>query len=360
MGETATRPQDLIRSVKVDSSCNQKCLALDHPTDEPMSKGNLLKTDSKDAQFFHTRTISLWVLWLLCCLMGPAGYARFAGVAEKEYQEFAKDLINRSVFKNSQCSVSEPFSVVDVTDNIIDIYLSRAISEKCQSLLQKRIASGFSYEWEGSLYQFSTPAGSPNTLRVSTGIKVEQPIMETNFGAWAKINTDGSWTQAASNSAWHSTLPFSVPRDIEKFCPAYTKRTYGERAYFWAALISAMARPESNFNPAAEYIESFLDREGNPVVSRGLLQLSIESSLGYQCDAKANVKTAQDLHDPVKNIACTSVILDKWVNADNIIATYGPKDARPSGGGRYWSVLREGNGHLPEIMAFTRSLGVCK
>jgi hypothetical protein len=281
-------------------------------------------------------------------------------VLQREYQEFAKDLINRSVFKNSPCSLSGPFSVADITDNVIDIDLSEAISEKCQSLLQQRIKGGFSYMWESSLYEFSSPTGNHKILRVRTGSKAKYPAVQSNFGAWAKKNPDGSWTKAASNAVWHSTLPFSVPKDIERFCPSYIKRDYGGRTYFWAGLISIMARPESNFNPSTKYVESFKDNKGRPVVSRGLLQLSIESAMGSKCDAKANVKTEQDLHDPGKNIACASVILDKWVNIDNIIATYGPKGAKPSGGGRYWSVLREGNGHLPEIMAFTRSLAVCK
>ncbi len=361
MGGTATRLQGLIRTVKADHSGREEKLALVHPLDELMGKSHILNASLMAARFIHARPISLWILlWLIFCSLGSASYARFAGVAEREYQEFAKDLINRSVFRNSQCSLSGSFTVVNATDNVIDIYLSEAISEKCQLLLQQRIASGFSYMWESSLYEFSSPAESPKILRVRTGSKVERPVMQSNFGAWAKKNPDGSWTKAASNAVWHSTLPFSVPKDIGKFCPSYIKRAYGDRADFWAGLISIMARPESNFNSSTEYIESFKDNEGKPVVSRGLLQLSIESARGYKCDAKANVKTAQDLHDPGKNIACASVILDKLVNTDNIIATYGPKGAKPSGGGRYWSVLREGNGHLPEIMKFTRSLEVCK
>jgi hypothetical protein len=181
----------------------------------------------------------------------------------------------------------------------------------------------------------------------------------SDYGAWRKKNTDGSWTRFAEEAVRNSTLPQSKPSDITKFCPSYEAKSEAERVQFWAGLLSIIARLESNFNPAATYTESFADSQGNKVVSRGLLQISIESAnqKRYSC----GIKKAEDLHDPKTNLTCGVRILDAWVKADAAIAT--PKNQNPIGGGRYWSTLREKSdpkrNHLPEITNFTRALPVC-
>ena len=120
-------------------------------------------------------------------------------------------------------------------------------------------------------------------------------------------------------------------------------------------LLSIVARPESNFKPETTFTESFADSKGKKVVSRGLLQISIESAnqKKYGC----GIQKAEDLHDPAVNLTCGVKILDAWVQTDGVIASYGQHP--PRGGGRYWSTLRERNKHLPEIRGFTRSLKVC-
>jgi soluble lytic murein transglycosylase-like protein len=69
------------------------------------------------------------------------------------------------------------------------------------------------------------------------------------------------------------------------------------------------------------------------------------------------IEKAEALHDPATNLAYGVKILNAWVKADGVIATYGNAPAR--GGGRYWSTLREREKHLPEITKFTQSLAVC-
>ena len=177
-----------------------------------------------------------------------------------------------------------------------------------------------------------------------------------DYAAWAKKNLDGSWTAAAESAVGASALPSSQPSDVQKFCPGYAKRSAEERKMFWVGLLSIVARPESNFKPETKYVESFPDSQGNNVVSRGLLQISIESAnqKRYAC----GIAKAEDLHDPAINLACGVKILDAWVKADGVIATYGTGPSR--GGGRYWSTLREKNHHLPELVAFTSALHVCR
>ena len=176
-----------------------------------------------------------------------------------------------------------------------------------------------------------------------------------DYAAWAKNNADGSWTAAAEAAVANSALSNSVPTDIENFCPGYFARTREERKIFWVGLVSIIARPESNFKPETKYQEDFVDAQGKKVISRGLLQISIESAnqKKYSC----GIENAASLHDPRVNIECGVKILAAWVSTDRAIATYGEGLSR--GGGRYWSTLREKNRHLPEITKFTKSLPVC-
>ncbi len=173
--------------------------------------------------------------------------------------------------------------------------------------------------------------------------------------AWAARNPDGSWAAAAAQAVAASTLPASLPADVADFCPAYAERTAEERVRFWVGLLSALARPESNFKPEAQYVEAFADAQGRRVVSRGLLQISIESA--NQARYGCAIAQAEDLHDPAVNLACGVKILAYWVATDGVIASVGTGPSR--GGGRYWSTLRERNHHLPELTGFTRRLAVC-
>lgn len=181
----------------------------------------------------------------------------------------------------------------------------------------------------------------------------------SDYSAWAKKNGDGSWTKATEAAVQNSKLTGALPADIEMFCPGYKARDATARKMFWVGLLSIVARPESNFKPETSYTESFEDAQGNKVVSRGLLQISIESAnqKKYSC----GIKKAEDLHDPATNLTCGVKILDAWVTTDNAIATYIGQS--PRGGGRYWSTLREKadgkKNRLPELTKFTRSLSVC-
>lgn len=178
----------------------------------------------------------------------------------------------------------------------------------------------------------------------------------TDYAAWAGKDAGGAWTAAAERAAAASTLPSSLPGDVQAFCPAYAQRSPEERVRFWAGLLSAMARPESNFKPEAQHVEPFVDAQGDRVVSRGLLQISIESA--NQARYGCAIARAEDLHDPAGNLACGVKILAYWVATDGVIASYGTGAAR--GGGRYWSTLRERNKHLPELTGYTRQLAVCQ
>lgn len=107
---------------------------------------------------------------------------------------------------------------------------------------------------------------------------------------------------------------------------------------FWFNTIINMAYYESSWKTSTQYKENFKDQKGNYIVSRGLLQISIESGKGYDCP----LKTEQDLHDPKINLECGVRILNRWVSRDKRIA--GHAGGKWLGGARYWSVLRNPDG----------------
>lgn len=185
---------------------------------------------------------------------------------------------------------------------------------------------------------------------------IAQTTHAADYGAWSKKDKTGQWTAVTEEAVKASELPGLVPTDVERFCPTYAALDADDRAVFWTGLISIIARPESNFKPETKFTESFPDSQGNPVISRGLLQISIESAnqKRYAC----GIEDAESLHQPDVNLRCGVRILAAWVKADNVIASWGSKPNR--GGARYWSTLRESRKHLPELTGFTKKLAVCR
>lgn len=147
----------------------------------------------------------------------------------------------------------------------------------------------------------------------------------------------------------------TIPTDLNIFCPNYASLNREQRKYFWTFLISMMTRFESNFDPNASYEEGFDDSGGAPVVSRGLLQISFESSKSYDC----GFTSAEQIHDPYKNLTCGLNILKKWIPADRSIAGYANNSWR--GGARYWSTLRAADKEsYNTIVEQSRELSLCR
>ena len=183
------------------------------------------------------------------------------------------------------------------------------------------------------------------------------PAQAEDYAAWKLVNKDAEWTRISKITVKHTNLINLIPKDIDKFCPNYQNLNSDEKAKFWVGLISIVTKPESNFDPRQTYTEkTIFDKNGKNVVSRGLLQISQESANAYGC----NIQQEKDLHKPEINLNCGAKILSKLVTKDQVIGTYGPKTNKSTGGGRYWSVLRERKGHFPLITGFTNKLDVCK
>lgn len=122
------------------------------------------------------------------------------------------------------------------------------------------------------------------------------------------------------------------PKDIGQFCRTVPADDEG-RARFWVFLISGIVEFESDFDPTQKYTEPFLDH-GRPVVSAGLLQLSISDAANYGCE----FATEADLLSPEKNLSGGVRILQRLITQDQVIT--GCVGDRYFGAARYWSTMR--------------------
>lgn len=153
-------------------------------------------------------------------------------------------------------------------------------------------------------------------------------------------------------------LAASNPADAEAFCPAYRHLGAADRALMWRTMLTAMARPESNFRVAEVYWE-----KDQSQYSIGLLQLSLADERGYGC----GLRTEVDLTRPEANLSCGVRIMRRLVARDGRIGGDPAHIAR--GGARYWSTLRERRTTAPgappadardEVIAAVRALPVCE
>lgn len=203
-----------------------------------------------------------------------------------------------------------------------------------------------------------TPAPKP-PAPLPTPTPAPAPVSDTSDATplWeGKVKGSREWTNHVYSELDRlgQDLLDVIPADTATFCPKYRNLNYEQRKKYWIYLISAMARFESGFKTDTSYTENFNDSSGSNVISRGLLQISIESSRGYDC----GLTSAQQLHDPFKNLSCGVRILDRWVGRDGRIA--GKVDSKWRGGARYWSVLREGDKtSYKSIVSWSRNLKMC-
>jgi len=191
-----------------------------------------------------------------------------------------------------------------------------------------------------------------------------------------------SWeTKNPERAAWSDTLvaalaqkipDMSKAKDIKTFCPKFELLEPIQKTRAFAELMIGMAKFESGWKPETSYRECSNKScvygsgcfkhptygycmKGNPkydggvVTSRGLLQMSISSSLSYGCD----LKDSSELHLPAKNLQCAVIILDKQIKREGVIA------AQRS----YWSVIKSSysKNHIKEISSMVQAnVSQCK
>ena len=130
---------------------------------------------------------------------------------------------------------------------------------------------------------------------------------------------------------------------IENYCKTVSLKECVAQA------VSILSKYESSFKTGEQFTESFNDSKGNPVISRGLLQLSFESAnqKAYSC----GLKTPEDLHDAKINLSCGVKIVNYWLNRDLVLM------AEPKKGcARYWSVCRASSSKNAKIKTYLEGL----
>jgi hypothetical protein len=194
-------------------------------------------------------------------------------------------------------------------------------------------------------------------------IPFEPAVEQSEVVKWTPFSWDGKhkdsmkWREFALNhiNQYGKNLVSVVPSDIASFCPKYKSLNLNDKKMFWIALLSSMARFESNYKPEMSFEEDFSDTSGDNVISRGLLQISGESARNYGCKMNSD----NDLHKPETNLRCGVMILDRWIGRDKVISS---KSSSGSwrGGARYWAVLRSTRSMFRTIQSMTKSSKVCQ
>ncbi|UOF01510.1 transglycosylase SLT domain-containing protein [Bdellovibrio reynosensis] len=190
-----------------------------------------------------------------------------------------------------------------------------------------------------------------------TPAPVPEPVYAPVIPLWESEVSDGkNWTKHVKSELDRigRDLLSVLPLDRTTFCPNYRNLKHENKKDFWAYLLSQMVRYESNFDTTTRYEEDFDDSNGDPVISRGLLQISIESGNDYGCA----FDRSSDLHDPLQNLSCGIRILNRWMENDHRIAS--KVDGDWKGGARYWSVLRNTSDSYPKIVSAMKAISICK
>lgn len=161
---------------------------------------------------------------------------------------------------------------------------------------------------------------------------------------WNGQDGADAWTQATLKALEEEgiTLLSTVPADIMQYCPGYAAQSRENRAAFWAGFLSAVARHESGWNPAAS-------KDGGRRL--GLMQISQDDSRANGCRG--------GLLDGGENMQCAVRILAWHVGRDRAIDGGSEAGDRPRGVAKVWSSLRSGS-RRAEIATWTRRQSYCR
>lgn len=165
-----------------------------------------------------------------------------------------------------------------------------------------------------------------------------QPAMR-----WDHRPEAAAWTKStiAAIAAEDANLAARVPADVEGWCPGYATASLDDRRAFWSGLLSAVAKYESSWNPAAS---------GGKGRYIGVMQISPKSAANYNCDATSS----KALKNGAANLQCAVKIMARQVGRDGVVAGEGKK-----GIGRDWMPLRK-KAARAEMRAWTSKQVYCQ
>jgi hypothetical protein len=118
-----------------------------------------------------------------------------------------------------------------------------------------------------------------------------------------------SWTETtlAALDSHGGSLVSTMPADIDTWCPAYKTADVEGRKVFWTGLLSALAKHESTWNPAAV---------GGGGKWFGLVQIAPATARGYGCEARSG----EALKNGEANLACAVRIMNVTVPRDGVVS----------------------------------------
>ncbi|MFZ1467496.1 MAG: transglycosylase SLT domain-containing protein [Paracoccaceae bacterium] len=151
------------------------------------------------------------------------------------------------------------------------------------------------------------------------------------------------WTGAALAAVTRhdAQLAARVPKDIASWCPGYATASLPDRRAFWVGMMSAVAKYESTWNPAAS------GAKGKYI---GLMQISPQTARREGCAAQS----AKALKDGAANLACAVEVFSDNVARDGMVAGNGRQ-----GMGGDWAPFRKSSKRA-EMAAWVRVQPYCK
>lgn len=157
---------------------------------------------------------------------------------------------------------------------------------------------------------------------------VRAPAREANVPntRWTHQPDHLLWNRSALSALKSHGKPLvdMVPRDIQTWCPHYPDANDADRRAFWLGFMSALAKFESTYKPAAV---------GGGGKWYGLLQILPATARGYKC----NVGTGEALKNGAANLSCAVRIMAFTVPRDGVVHA---KDKRWRGVSADWGPMR--------------------
>ncbi len=153
------------------------------------------------------------------------------------------------------------------------------------------------------------------------------------------------WTRVAVSAVetHGQALLDVVPRDVAEWCPAYPSANKQDRAAFWAALLSTLARYESTWNPNAV---------GGDGRWFGLLQIYPQTAEFRKC----RVQTGEGLKSPAANLNCAVRIMAITVPRDTAISL---EENRWKGVAADWGPIRN-SWMRRDMQRYTKKQSYCR
>ncbi len=127
-----------------------------------------------------------------------------------------------------------------------------------------------------------------------------------------------------------------TPRGLRNLCPRFERLAFDDKTRVYLAVFDALAYAESGYKDGLMYREKFKNRDGSPVISTGLLQISEKSARAHKGFC-SNASTAR-LKEATFNVKCGFQIASNQVRKREALWFHDSSVY-------YWSTLSKGRNH---------------